>query len=250
MLLSLLAPAAALVPAMYALYLNRYSQALLCVVVSGTGLACALSDIFSLGLGSGGGEGWGGAWGGAESTDAALTLVTALVAVVRLLAWQEAWTSAVQIGLVVAGSLCAAWLPGVLVAPVSSGMVALVVLPAALWARRQEREEDGVHSPVPRAAGPRGEDRVSVSMATAGAGVVLAAAGVQACQTNSNFMTMHSCWRVLMYLATLMLLASARDLRERAGGNTEGGKDANAFDGNLNFDESKDQFRKYLEKHI
>ena len=35
MLLSLLAPAAALVPAMYALYLNRYSQALLCVVVPG-----------------------------------------------------------------------------------------------------------------------------------------------------------------------------------------------------------------------
>ena len=107
-----------------------------------------------------------------------------------------------------------------------------------------------MYSQVPRAAGTRGEDRVSVSMATAGAGVVLAAAGVQACQTNSNFMTMHSCWRVLMYLATLMLLASARDVRERAGSNTEGGKDANAFDGNLNFDESKDQFRKYLEKHI
>jgi hypothetical protein len=46
--LALIAPAVALLPAMYSLYLDRYSDALLFIAASAMGLAMLLSDLFAL----------------------------------------------------------------------------------------------------------------------------------------------------------------------------------------------------------
>jgi hypothetical protein len=120
-----LVPVLALVPAMYALYLDRYTEMLLLLVASATALACLFADVFNLwaaGGGGGGGVWMGGMVGEVRSStsaaDEALTISVTLVAAVSGYGLSGGYEGAVGMGLVLASFLLAAAAPTLLSAPV------------------------------------------------------------------------------------------------------------------------------------
>jgi hypothetical protein len=117
-LLALLAPVVAFVPAMYALYLDRYSDTVLFVAASAMGAAMLLSDVFALKGGR-----------AVMAADVALSIAGTVTALISSLGFRHTYAAGLQMAVVLLAFVCAAWSPGMVMAPVSSVLVVVLVLP-------------------------------------------------------------------------------------------------------------------------
>jgi hypothetical protein len=116
--LALLAPVVALVPGMYALYLDRYSEMVLFVAASAMGAAMFLSDVFALKGGQ-----------AVMAADVALSIAVTVTALISCLGFRHSYSAGLQMVVVLLAFVCAAWSPGVVTAPFSSVLVVVLVLP-------------------------------------------------------------------------------------------------------------------------